>query len=289
MINLLYSEFVKRKSAVGEILKKLVSNFTESVDQNRGIIETLIDFLRTLIATEVVEDSENQLIPPRTLTLSGNQLASMINWCTESNERAKDDLEDVHALVNLQKFLEQDEICEKHQLEGMLENCRQIIEFIEKEKELTGTDPVLEVNIDAALPQAEGIVTQYASRIIFDVSEGVGERLTVNYWLNSPVCSKDLVEGMEQIPCDLAEMIRVCLPAETNIVADCKRLLHLVVSPQTTRERPIAAPCFRTRRVEVEPSTGRPEKKIFGKFFFSFFSASSKKFNLLKCPCFGLF
>uniref|UniRef100_A0A240SZ11 Virilizer N-terminal domain-containing protein n=1 Tax=Phlebotomus papatasi TaxID=29031 RepID=A0A240SZ11_PHLPP len=263
MINLLYSEFVKRKSAVGEILKKLVSNFTENVDQNRGIIETLIDFLRTLIATEVVEDSENQLIPPRTLTLSGNQLASMINWCTESSERVKDNLDDVHALVNLQKFLEQDEICEKHQLEGMLENIRQIVEFIEKEKELTGTDPILEVNIDAALPQAEGIVTQYASRIIFDVSEGVGERLTVNYWLNSPVCSKDLVEGMEQIPCDLAEMIRVCLPAETNIVADCKRLLHLVVSPQTTRERPIAAPCFRTRRVEVEPSTGRPEKKIF--------------------------
>ncbi|XP_059613836.1 protein virilizer [Phlebotomus argentipes] len=264
MINLLYIEFVKRKTSVAGILKKLVANFTENVDQNRGVIETLIDFLRTLFIIEDVDDSENQLIPPRTLILSGNQLASMINWTSEANDKDKTDAEEeVHALVVLQKFLNQEEICEKHQLEGMLENIRQIVEFIDKERDLSATDPVLEVNIDAALPQAEGIVTQYASRIIFDVSEGVGERLTVNYWLNSPVCSKDIVEEMEQIPCDLADMVRVCLPPETNIVADCKRLLHLVVSPQTTRERPIAAPCFRTRRVEVEPSTGRPEKKIF--------------------------
>ncbi|XP_055683194.1 protein virilizer isoform X2 [Lutzomyia longipalpis] len=264
MINLLYSEFVKRKYAVSNILKKLVVNFTENVDQNRGIIETLIDFLRTLFIIEVVEGNENQLIPPRTLTLSGNQLATMINSKMDGTEREKEeDSQEVHALVALQKFLEQEEVCEKHQLEGMLENTRQIVDFIGKEKDAAATDPILEVNIDAALPQAEGIVTQYASRIIFDVSEGIGERLTVNYWLNSPVCSKDIVDEMEQIPCDLAEMIRVCLPAETNIVADCKRLLHLVVSPQTTRERPIAAPCFRTRRVEVEPSTGRPEKKIF--------------------------
>ncbi|GAB0095954.1 Protein virilizer [Sergentomyia squamirostris] len=261
MINLLFGEFVKRKSGVGVILRKLVTNFTENVDQNRGIIETLIDFLRTMFIIEGVEENGNQLIPPRTLIVSGSQLASMVNWRQEKVEG--EEAPELHALELLQKFLKQEEICEKHQLDGLLENCRQIVEFIDKEGDPAIPDPILEVNIDAALPQAEGIVTQYSSRIIFDTSECIGERLTVNYWLNSPICSKDLVEDMEQIPCDLSDMIRTCLPPETNIVSDCKRLLHLVVSPQTTRERPIAAPCFRTRRVEVEPSTGRPEKKIF--------------------------
>jgi len=120
--------------------------------------------------------------------------------------------------------------------------------------------------VEPYLPQAEGIVTQYASREIYKKCDGINERLSTNYWLNAPLYNDVEDVEMEQIPCDLTEVIKTCLPGDVNITSDCKRLLHLSASPQSNRERTTAAPCFRTRRVEVEPSTGRPEKKIFSKF-----------------------
>uniref|UniRef100_A0AAG5D1T3 Uncharacterized protein n=1 Tax=Anopheles atroparvus TaxID=41427 RepID=A0AAG5D1T3_ANOAO len=111
------------------------------------------------------------------------------------------------------------------------------------------------------LPQAEGIVTQYGSRNVYMLSEDCDDHLKLNYWLGFTTCDEDLER--EQIPCDLQDLAKMCLIGDTNLTADCKRLLHLSASPHSNRDRLTTAPCFRTRRVEVEPSTGRPEKKIF--------------------------
>lgn len=118
-------------------------------------------------------------------------------------------------------------------------------------------------------PHGEGIVAQYAGRPVYQLIDNVEnvnmERLETSYWLGRPSPPRDQ-NNIEQITCDLSELMKTCLSTDTNIIADCKRLLHMSASPQTNRERTVAAPCFRTRRVEVEPSTGRPEKKIYGTF-----------------------
>ncbi|XP_050098880.1 protein virilizer [Anopheles aquasalis] len=122
------------------------------------------------------------------------------------------------------------------------------------------------------LPQAEGIVTQYGSRSVYVFVDECGasssssteqqqQQLKTSEWLGFMPCEDDLER--EQIPCDLQDLAKTCLTGDTNLTADCKRLLHLSASPHSNRDRLTTAPCFRTRRVEVEPSTGRPEKKIF--------------------------
>ncbi|KFB37241.1 hypothetical protein ZHAS_00004457 [Anopheles sinensis] len=128
------------------------------------------------------------------------------------------------------------------------------------ELEPSGTPDWSTVTVDP-LPQAEGIVTQYGSRNVYVLSEDCDDQLKLNYWLGFAPCDEDLQR--EQIPCDLQDLAKMCLSGETNLTADCKRLLHLSASPHSNRDRLTTAPCFRTRRVEVEPSTGRPEKKIF--------------------------
>lgn len=135
---------------------------------------------------------------------------------------------------------------------------------------------------EPSFPQSiDGIVAQYSQRSLYTlVSDEIAatsyaEQLTTAYWCAKPSPSRFAEEENpqpapqqqpgEMVPCDLIEMIKLCLPPETNLSSDCKRLLHLSASPQSNRERTTSAPCFRTRRVEVEPSTGRPEKKIYSR------------------------
>lgn len=126
-------------------------------------------------------------------------------------------------------------------------------------------------------PPGEGIVAQYAQRPLYTIvidETTYADQLTTAYWCAKPSPSRFVDDENQQsaqqqsgdtVPCDLVEMIKTCLPPETNLSSDCKRLLHLSASPQSNRERTTSAPCFRTRRVEVEPSTGRPEKKIYSR------------------------
>ncbi|KAH8421185.1 hypothetical protein KR009_005545, partial [Drosophila setifemur] len=124
------------------------------------------------------------------------------------------------------------------------------------------------LSIEPHLPQAEGIVSQYEARPIFTRFCATAENahLTARYWLDPlPI---EVIENMneppyERIACDLTELVSGCLNPDLNAPGDSKRTLNLSGSPQSNREMTPTAPCFRTRRVEVEPATGRPEKKMF--------------------------
>lgn len=132
---------------------------------------------------------------------------------------------------------------------------------------------------EPSFPQSEGIVAQYTQRPLYTIvsdetiASTFADQLTTAYWCAKSSPSRFADDESQQtaqptgdtVPCDLIEMIKMCLPPETNLSSDCKRLLHLSASPQSNRERTTSAPCFRTRRVEVEPSTGRPEKKIYSR------------------------
>lgn len=175
--------------------------------------------------------------------------------------------EDVDAAVLKHPILELREYLELHRSEAndpLLDKCNEIISYLEGARELTDEQDLKSDEKDALLPQPEGIVAQYATRQVYTLVQASDERLKLNYWLNPPNYEMELGE-VEQIPCDLTELIKTCLPADTNLVADCKRILNLSVSPQSNRERTVTAPCFRTRRIEMEPIGGRMDKKFLGK------------------------
>lgn len=189
---------------------------------------------------------------------------------SEAIANPKEASERVHPLLELRDFLAENR---GEANDPLLENCTDIVTYLEAARKAdtmgggaTSLMPIMTKNEqDYQLPQAEGIVAQYAARQVFAVIQsGQDERLSVNYWLNAPNYDEDVGE-MDQVPCDLTEIVKSCLPSDTNLVADCKRLLNLSVSPQA-RDRAIAAPCFRTRRIEMDPLAAGREKKIFGKW-----------------------
>lgn len=278
-MQIIKSALESKKDNFLKFLQKIIKNFIENSEIRQ--ICSILEFLQSLILIELPETDELINIPIRTITLTTNQMISILSW-NLIVKMEEDDLTtlqpDEHPFKQLKIFLELEKTEEDlEQQNEILNSLKIILDYLEKEQtpvnfnenssnsENTTSSTISEI----LLPQAEGIVTQYNSRSVFIISQGCDERLSLNYWLNPPGREGDCQE--EQVPCDLNELIRSCLPPETNITAECKRLLHLSASPQTARERTTIAPCYRTRRVEVEPTTGRPEKKIFGEFFFSYF------------------
>lgn len=170
----------------------------------------------------------------------------------------------------------------KAQFEEATRNLKNIIQILDDGLAAIATNVSKEILVDSPageppFPQSEGLVTQFSMRTLFTIvsqncnGTDVFEQFTTNYWYSKSIPNRfdDIAANDIHVPitdsvsCDLNEMIKTCLPSDWNLLLDCKRLLHLSASPQSTRERTTSAPCFRTRRVEVEPSTGRPEKKIY--------------------------
>lgn len=259
-------------------LKKIFElPITNENSENIQLLNTVLEFLLALIVLDNEVDQQSDLnvhIPIRTIVLTPNQMCRILLW-------KNDDSNEEHFLKVLKNKLENDKSkdvtpdeigekeCEIKIEEGILENVNKIIDYLCKThstvslSENSNTSSSDYNGNEPLLPQAEGIVTQYTSRQFYIFSSEIDERSKISYWLNPP--SRDIDESVEveQVNCDLSEIIKICLPTETNITSECKRLLHLSASPQATRERATTAPCYRTRRVEVELTTGRPEKKIY--------------------------
>lgn len=116
---------------------------------------------------------------------------------------------------------------------------------------------------EPALGLTDGIVQQFTGRQLYQIADHFDRHHEFGPKVQVDVCK----EGpTSMVICDLAEVIKGSLSLDTNVTSECKRLLHLSASPQSARERTQTAPCFRTRRVEVEPTTGRPDKKIYGEY-----------------------
>lgn len=118
---------------------------------------------------------------------------------------------------------------------------------------------------EPALGLTDGIVQQFTGRQVYHIADHFDRDHEFGPKVVIDVC-KEGSGGAALVVCDLTEVIKGSLSLDTNVTSDCKRLLHLSASPQSARERTQTAPCFRTRRVEVEPTTGRPDKKIYGEF-----------------------
>ncbi|XP_001660468.2 protein virilizer [Aedes aegypti] len=268
----------KRKDPIMAIVQKFADKARENPDTYRQIFILLGEFWRSLVMID-----ETSLVgfnlPKRTVKLTPEQLASLV-FLPSRKEGQEHSVADCTAMLKeLLVFFKNDikpiEAPEPEVVEDSSQSVpavpivaadtleENILYLMDQLKDVA--PGVMETQFDFGviepLPQAEGIVTQYSSRNVFIVSEEFEDQLKASYWLSFSPCEDDLER--EQIPCDLNELAVSCLSGDINLTSDCKRLLHLSASPHSNRDRVATAPCFRTRRVEVEPSTGRPEKKIF--------------------------
>lgn len=200
---------------------------------------------------ELIYNSKLNSSPYRSISLRTCDLASIVGWSTSTNPA--DANEKPHFLLSLQKQMAEDIAEDKEECE-ILERLNKLISTLDN----TQSD---EVDIsEPNYPQPEGIVAQYNARPIFVLSD---EYIESDFNISCEQFIDNAME-IEKTSVDLSELMKLNLPADINVISECKRLLHLSASPQSNRERTTTAPCFRTRRVEVEPTTGRPEKKIYG-------------------------
>ncbi|XP_065370485.1 protein virilizer [Calliphora vicina] len=249
------SLILKQKSSEFQAWIQKITTVNEAGSYNSNI-ESLVLLLRSLTQIEDLTPQYSSL-PARSLKLSGLELAQIIGLKTEepkSNlieaislilERNKEDINDT-----------------------LLNDIQQLKDLMATVNGATNTEDDVLAS-EPHLPQTESIVTQYDARPIFTTYDPQTDdgHMVAHHWLNilniESLTAEDFETQYERISCDLTELAKTCLTPECNLSSDCKRVLHLSASPQSNRERTPTAPCFRTRRVEVEPSTGRPEKKIY--------------------------
>lgn len=271
----------KKGCILNQVTKNLYQAITESHAEYREILCILMDFMKALITVKERKDDRN--IPIRTIAFMAKQLCKFLEWPQENCKKRE------HALTQLLVFLQskkqevdfptKQESAEAHiepKFDDGLEECVQnLIKFLNENVDLV--EPAVSENslsqfdssFDLTFPQAEGIVTQFSSRQVYFITDEVDDSLTVNHWLNVPVLEDDPL--IEKTACDMVEIVNNFLPSDTNITAECKRLLHLSASPQSNRDRQTAAHCYRTRRVDIDLATGRPEtsRRIYGKCKFA--------------------
>lgn len=181
-------------------------------------------------------------------------MASILSWPTKNLNEL------YHPLEQLKNAIEP--LNTDKSLDVILDKLNNLFKIVNSKSTVDATDLT-----EPAFPLPEGIVVQFTDRPVYqsiDDNPELNPLIQSNYWLGYPSFLDKAEDDADLIACDLCELAKSSLPSETNITSDCKRLLHLTASPQSNRERTTAAPCFRTRRVEVEPTTGRPEKKIYG-------------------------
>lgn len=267
-------QFVERVESICEKNK---------VEKKATSVPELVELLRALITAERSTEASSAPSLPRTAALSINELSSILKWNAEQykNGTKIHFLEQFSTLLNEPRSDDDEnaEIINNDSLKADLES------LLTQLREYSITNPQdCEVDVskelDFALPQAEGIVTQFASRVASYTIENVDDLTIEHWWLN---VDEEDPQINEFVNCDLDELVKECLPADTNIGNDCKRLLSLSSSPQSNRDRAQSGLCFRTRKVEVNTDP-RPEKKIFVKCKIISYDKFETEINILSPP-----
>lgn len=254
-----------------KVFQKLQGLSKPTREDDYEILVAFLLFLQALVRKDAVKSE-------RTYNAIDWDMSNILAYkhnehASDAPEKSKHPLLSLEAHLNANLALVDVSDDTKTQIEDVLINLKAVLNILaESHAGNTARDTVPDA-VEPPFGQTEGIVQQYAIRPMFTLIQDMNplnaEQLTTSYWCSrpSPLRSDDTADTAEppydSTPCDLLDVIKTCLPPDTNLTSDCKRLLHLSASPQSNRDRTTTAPCFRTRRVEVEPMTGRPEKKLY--------------------------
>ncbi|XP_037044701.1 protein virilizer isoform X2 [Bradysia coprophila] len=240
---LLRTALEKEKEKILKVIAHLTSSI--KVGAKQQFLSAFIEFFTSLTIANELTHRQSSLAP--------SDLASILSWPTKNLNEL------YHPLEQLKNAIEP--LNADKSFNDILDKLNILFKILNSKSTSEASDFT-----EPAFPLSEGIVVQFAERPVYqliDDNPELNPLIQSSYWLGYPSFLDKIDEDVELIACDLCELAKTALPSETNITSDCKRLLHLTASPQSNRERTTAAPCFRTRRVEVEPTTGRPEKKIY--------------------------
>ncbi|XP_036331689.1 protein virilizer-like [Rhagoletis pomonella] len=257
----LTQQLKQRRAEFQQWLEKFL-NYAESERARLPSIEFLIAFLHSL--THIAEYlQQQQAIPIRTIKWSASQLSNLLGFQKNAKPHLIQRLSAAHTKCKEKAPTQIKVEDDSTSANKLLPDVTTLLESIDSAASAENDEEAANV-AEPTLPQSEGIVMQFVARPIFvEFYDSADEtQLQARYWLQAACVDYDECK-YERVACDLTELAAECLSPETNLTSDCKRVLHLSASPQSNRERTPTAPCFRTRRVEVEPSTGRPEKKIY--------------------------
>lgn len=240
-------------------------------ENTRNLWFTLIDFLRGFTNYEI--DNDNQF-PRRTMLMNTNELAYLIDYPQEESLRKDHPINVFKTKMEVFLSTENTRIPNEEARNVLLKTFDELLEQVNTFlAQMNKVDAIsaFEERQEPTMLQAEGIVTQYLSRPIYLVQSNTNTtQLTTSYWLGPSSPQQSETTTNDAVTVDLQEIINSVLQPDTNIVSEYKKILHLSASPQASAtSRVTAAPCFRTQRVKVEPTTGRPEKKPFGKCLLS--------------------
>lgn len=255
-----------------KVYQKMNNMIKANREEDYEILSTFLIYLYALSRKDNIKTERNTYV-------NECDLSSILNYrqVQHNDENIEKPAHPLLTLeIQLNTNLSDTDISEdiKAQIEDVLFNLKNVLTILDDGVGNPNARDSMQDSSEPPFAQSEGIVQQYSIRPIYTLAKYINgpmnaEQLTTSYWCSraSPLRLDDPVDIVEPTfdttPCDLLEVVKTCLPPETNLTSDCKRLLHLSASPQSNRDRTTTAPCFRTRRVEVEPMTGRPEKKLY--------------------------
>ncbi|KAL1500859.1 hypothetical protein ABEB36_006283 [Hypothenemus hampei] len=199
---------LKRQNPLSTLLTHLEKKFSKTSSECLNTLNAVIEFLRICLTIE--ENDGGLLYNPRTISLSLEEVRSLIDWKSESE----------HPLTTLEATLK-NETEEDNNLESICESLNSFLkQLLQSSSDEVGKGEIQET----VLSSPESLLTQFSSRVVFSSLDACNERLTAQYWLALP--TEDHEGEIETMPCDLFEICRQ-LPIEFNLIKEVEKLCRI--------------------------------------------------------------
>lgn len=237
----LKSVLEQKTTAIGRLMVRINTTFSKDSSDCLSTLSTLLEFLRLLMT--VKQPLDETLTPPRTYTLSQQELQEVLSW-NPSMEN--------HPLLDLEKLVEESAEDEET-LESLYESMTGLMKMLRepeaKEKKVLMEPP----------PVQESLAYLYSKRAVYVVTEVEDDRLNPEYWLSNP--SLDVADIEPDLTmADMQDMCRRYCP-EFNLEEELKKTV-ITSQVEVTKPRRIKIG-DRRKSQEISIYRGRGAKRPF--------------------------
>ncbi|XP_056008740.1 protein virilizer homolog isoform X5 [Ostrea edulis] len=237
----LKSVLEQKTTAIGRLMVRINTTFSKDSSDCLSTLSTLLEFLRLLMTVE--RPPLESLTPPRTYTLSQQELQEVLSW-NPSMEN--------HPLLDLEKLVEES-AKDEETLESLYESMTGLMKML---REPEGREKKVLTEPPAVL---ESLSNLYNKRAVFIVTEIEDERLNPDYWLSNP--SVDVADIEPDLTmANLQEMCRKYCP-EFNLEEELKKTV-ITSQAEVTKPRRIKIG-DRRKSQEISIYRGRGIKRPF--------------------------
>ncbi|XP_078337705.1 protein virilizer homolog isoform X3 [Crassostrea virginica] len=236
----LKSVLEQKTTAIGRLMVRINTTFSKDSSDCLSTLSTLLEFLRLLMTVEQPMDDQ---APPRSFTLSQQELQEVLSW-NPSMEN--------HPLLDLEKLVEES-AKDEETLESLYESMTGLMKMLRdsegKEKKVLTEPPASQ----------ESLGNLYSKRAVYTVTGVEDDRLNPDYWLSNP--SLDVADIEPDLTmADMQEMCRKYCP-EFNLEEELKKTV-ITSQAEVTKPRRIKIG-DRRKSQEISIYRGRGGKRPF--------------------------